>query len=358
MLFHYVAASSFGAESFLTRKIASLAAFGWSGVDLFFVLSGFLITGILLRAKSAPGYFTNFYMRRLLRIFPLYYGALVVLFVVVPAFHPVRTEAVQRIYDTQGWLWAYSQDIAISFYNSDFYDVDWLWVGHFWSLAVEEHFYLVWPLLVFVCNRRALVWTSIALMIGTPLVRFAMLAHHMDPAAVYTLTLCRTDELALGGLVAVMSRETGYLRLARMARWGCLVAALYLGFAVAIRRKPLWWSDPLALGLGFSALALGPWVMRPCSSWRFRLTGARFPACSSHRSCGPSANTVTARTSSIRRCSRSICVSFLPSVSPPWRAALATPGRSSRASSGSLLLVSPSRWLWPSRASIFTKRRF
>jgi peptidoglycan/LPS O-acetylase OafA/YrhL len=255
ILFHYVTASNFGGDSFVTRKILGVCVCMWSGVDLFFVLSGFLITGILLRAKDSPGYFRNFYMRRVLRIFPLYYGALVVILLVVPHLVSAITPAIQRIFDAQGWLWAYSEDIAITVHNDDFFDPDWLWVGHFWSLAVEEHFYLVWPLVVFVCSRRALIGTSLALIVLAPAIRFTMLAMHFDPAAVYTLTLSRLDELAFGGLLAVLAQRSSYEQLARLARWCLGGSLLYLTAVLLIRRKPFYWAHWSALGVGFSALA-------------------------------------------------------------------------------------------------------
>jgi peptidoglycan/LPS O-acetylase OafA/YrhL len=257
MLFHYINSSNFAAGSQLTRRISSVAACMWTGVDLFFVLSGFLITGILLRAKDEPSYFTNFYMRRVLRIFPLYYGALVLIFLIVPHFVPVVTPAVKRVYDSQGWLWAYAEDVVIMVRNQDYFDVDWLWIGQFWSLAVEEHFYLVWPLLVFLCGRRALIATTLGLMLVTPLLRAAMLAHHIDPAAIYTSTLSRSDELACGGLVAILAEKRSYESMAKLARWGALASCSYLFSVILVRRKPLYWEHWTSLGLGFSALALG-----------------------------------------------------------------------------------------------------
>jgi peptidoglycan/LPS O-acetylase OafA/YrhL len=276
MTFHYVTASGFGGDAFITRKIQSVAVCMWSGVDLFFVLSGFLITGILLRAKSKPGYFRNFYMRRVLRIFPLYYGALVVILFIVPHLVAVDTPGIRRIFDAQGWLWAYSEDIAIAVHNDDFFDTDWICVGHFWSLAVEEHFYLVWPLVVWICNRRALLWTSLGLIVVTPLVRFAMIAWHMVPAAVYTLTLCRTDELAVGGLLALLAQEGSYERLVKLARWGGSASALYLLAVVALRRQPFYWDHWSALGVGFSALAAGAgalviFALAPERNWLRRM---------------------------------------------------------------------------------------
>jgi peptidoglycan/LPS O-acetylase OafA/YrhL len=124
-------------------------------------------------------------------------------------------------------------------------------------LGVEEKFYLVWPLLVFLCSRRQLLVSAILLIVGTPLLRVLMLAQHYDPAAIYTFTLCRTDELAMGALVAVLAHEMSYERLARYARWAVALASLYLLAAIAIRRQPFWWEHWSALGVGFSALALG-----------------------------------------------------------------------------------------------------
>jgi peptidoglycan/LPS O-acetylase OafA/YrhL len=257
MLFHFITACGYGSDAWVTRKIIGLAVNLWSGVDLFFVLSGFLITGILLRARDQPSYFTNFYMRRALRIFPLYYGALIVIFLLLPHVAAIDTPGIRRVYASQGWLWAYSEDLAIFTHNDDFFDPDWLWVGHFWSLAVEEHFYLVWPLVVFFCRRRTLVIISLALIVATPLVRSLMLFRHLDMAMIYTQTFSRTDELAMGGLLAVMAERFSYEQLARYARWAVAGSVAYLVLAMAIQRGPLWWGHWTALGPGFSALALG-----------------------------------------------------------------------------------------------------
>ena len=257
MLFHQVTACGYGSDAWITRKIIGLAVPLWSGVDLFFVLSGFLITGILRRARALPGYFRNFYVRRALRIFPLYYGALVVIFLVLPHFMSTADPAVRRVHDAQAWLWAYSEDLAILVHNEDFFDPDPLWVGHFWSLAVEEHFYLVWPLVVYACSRRALVVTSLALIVVTPVIRCLMLARHLDLAMIYTQTFSRTDELALGGLVAVLGERWSAERLLRFGRWAIAIAIAAVVVAMVIQGGPLWWGHWTALGPGFSALALG-----------------------------------------------------------------------------------------------------
>ncbi len=122
---------------------------GWLGVDLFFVLSGFLITGILSNSKGTPGYFRNFYWRRALRIFPPYYAFLFVFGVLYPL-------ARHRPLDAPWWHWTYLTNVAIAAglpVNS---------CSHFWSLAIEEQFYLLWPLLIYMLSRKAAMNACIA----------------------------------------------------------------------------------------------------------------------------------------------------------------------------------------------------
>jgi len=259
MLFHYGTACGFGHDAWITRKIVGVFCNMWSGVDIFFTLSGFLITGILLRSKNKPGFFSRFYMRRTLRIFPLYYLSLIVIFLLLPLLHlpAVDRPEVQRVFNAQGWLWAYAEDLAITFHNDDFFDPFPLWVGHFWSLAVEEHFYLLWPVVVYLCSRRGVYFACFGLIALGPIVRFIMLAHNMDVAAVYTFTFSRTDELAIGGLLALLAQDHSYARLSHWARWAAVGSATYLVISVAILRKPFYWTYTAALGFGFTMLAIG-----------------------------------------------------------------------------------------------------
>jgi peptidoglycan/LPS O-acetylase OafA/YrhL len=259
MLFHFGTASGLQADTYATKKLIGLFCNLWSGVDIFFALSGFLITGILLREKTEQGYFTRFYIRRTLRIFPLYYAALIVIFVLLPALHlpALDNPGIHRVQDAQAWMWAYSQDFAITYFNHDFFDPDPLWVGHFWSLGVEEHFYLVWPLIVYLCSRRGLLVTSCLLIVAAPIVRFTMMHYDMDPAAVYTFTLSRVDQFAIGGLLALFVREYEPAQLMRWARWAAGATVLFLLVCVIALKRTFYWSNPEALGFGFSFLALG-----------------------------------------------------------------------------------------------------
>ena len=114
---------------------------GWIGVDLFFVLSGFLITGILADSRNVIGRARAFYVRRALRILPLYYGVLVTLFVVIPILHPLHTQEYQTLAREQWWYWTYLQNWRIASAHS----IDGGSLVWFWSLAIEEQFYLIWP---------------------------------------------------------------------------------------------------------------------------------------------------------------------------------------------------------------------
>ncbi|HEX6407837.1 MAG TPA: acyltransferase, partial [Gemmatimonadales bacterium] len=86
--------------------VTRLASVGWIGVDLFFVLSGFLITGILYDTKGSPGFFRNFYIRRVLRIFPLYYGFLALFCLILPALGP-NDAAIVELHRACPWYWSY-----------------------------------------------------------------------------------------------------------------------------------------------------------------------------------------------------------------------------------------------------------
>jgi peptidoglycan/LPS O-acetylase OafA/YrhL len=259
MLYHFGTAVGFGEESFITRKIVGVFCNLWTGVDIFFTLSGFLITGILLRVKHEPGYFSKFYMRRTLRIFPLYYLSMVVLFVVLPLLDlpALDNPDIERVRAAQGWMWAYAQDFAIAYYNEDFFDPDPLWVGHFWSLGVEEHFYLVWPVIVYACSPRGLFRACLLMIVSGIVVRFTMIANHMDVAAVYTFTFSRMDELAIGGLLALGVQCRQRAELVRWAKWGAAGASAYLAGSVIYMRKPFYWTYTTSLGFGFTALAVG-----------------------------------------------------------------------------------------------------
>jgi peptidoglycan/LPS O-acetylase OafA/YrhL len=188
-----------GSEHALLKLTGAITATGWSGVQLFFVLSGFLITGILVDARGRDGYFRTFYIRRTLRIFPLYYAFLVVTFLVVPLF--ADPAWVRTAHQNQGWYWAYLANWGAPFGH----DVPGL--THFWSLAVEEQFYLFWPLLVLALPRRGMIALCGTIIVLSPFVRFLLHTMGLPPLAGYEFTIARWDALAAGALLAVLVRE-------------------------------------------------------------------------------------------------------------------------------------------------------
>ena len=134
------------------------------GVDLFFVLSGFLITGILLDAKQSEGYFRNFYARRCLRIWPLYYSALLFMFVIVPFLRPSEAHTVFEARSSPWWAYPFFlQNFLVPIPTT----ATGL-LGVTWSLAVEEQFYLVWPLVVRFCSKVQLRKIAIAVICLSP----------------------------------------------------------------------------------------------------------------------------------------------------------------------------------------------
>lgn len=204
LLFHFVNVPPNGA---IERAVFGVTNYGASGVELFFVLSGFLITGILYDSRNRPHYFRNFCMRRLLRIFPLYYGVLALLFLVAPMIPLLRGPTLDYLTDRQAWAWLY----AVNIYIAKEGEWSFSYLNHFWSLGVEEHFYLFWPLVVFLLARRprALIAVSLAASLGAMLARLTGSVLGLSWWTTYVLTPFRLDGLALGAFLAVTARQPG-----------------------------------------------------------------------------------------------------------------------------------------------------
>ena len=196
------------AHGMLARALTVLPSLGWSGVDLFFVLSGFLITGILLRARESPSYFRVFYARRVLRIFPLYYAVLLVFLVIVPRigvfslFNYFWYPGVTR---SGIWYWLYLSNLRVALAGAWQHQI----LDITWSLAIEEHFYLLWPLAVRRCSERTLLAICAATAATALALRVALVAAGASAIAAYTLTPCRLDTLATGAAIAIAVRRPG-----------------------------------------------------------------------------------------------------------------------------------------------------
>jgi peptidoglycan/LPS O-acetylase OafA/YrhL len=197
---------------------------GWMGVDLFFVLSGFLITGILIDTKESRGYFKHFYARRCLRIWPLYYGLILFMFVVVPHLRPSEG---RTIFEKSSPWWAYPlflQNFLVSIPTNGAGPL-----GVTWSLAIEEQFYLVWPWVVRYCSSAQLRRVAISVVCLSPALRLYLSFHDVN---LYTNVFCRLDGLMAGALLALTVRSdevrpAGFVKEA----WIVLVVTVPLAFA-------------------------------------------------------------------------------------------------------------------------------
>jgi peptidoglycan/LPS O-acetylase OafA/YrhL len=203
---------------------------GWVGVDLFFVLSGFLITGILYDSKNGAHYFRNFYARRCLRIFPLYYATLFFFLVCLPRLLP-SNDGVQDLTRDSIWYWTYLSNLVVAWRG-------WHVVGvldHLWSLAIEEQFYLVWPVLVLICNRRRLLQLCAVAFVAALAVRIALRLSGYEVAA-YVLSPARMDAIAIGAALAVIARQSdGLSRVAPAARRVMGLSGFAVGLTFLLR---------------------------------------------------------------------------------------------------------------------------
>ncbi len=236
--------------------IFAATSMGWAGVNLFFVLSGFLITGILLDTRFEPGYYRRFYTRRALRILPAYYAILIFLGIMT------RTGLVDRqaSWSFLGLSFVYLANVTELFGVHSQYTV-------LWSLAVEEHFYLAWPAVVRRFSRRALVWTLVAIILLCPALRVFCYLRQCNYGAGYTWLVA--DGLACGALLAIVARgrvntprKMGRLSIALILAASVLFAAgwpwgIYLSRTLAGGALRLTGLNILFAGVLAGALALG-----------------------------------------------------------------------------------------------------
>ena len=201
---------------------------GWLGVDIFFVLSGFLITDILLRAREKQNYFKNFYARRILRIFPVYYVVVGLLLILLPSL-----ETTRGIQEQSSWLFFV------------FYQQNWLYILQrpvsayltvTWSLAIEEQFYLIWPTVVkWLDNKKLVIVTSVAFIFSLGLRLFIShlpLDLNYAEKINYYATFTRLDGLMVGALIAIVYQSQAWKVWLRRFAWpvfgSSLLALIYI----------------------------------------------------------------------------------------------------------------------------------
>lgn len=242
VVWHNVTAGNYEGGAF-ARLLNLLSNTGWAGVQLFFVLSGFLITGILIDGKGSAGQVKTFFIRRVLRIFPLYYAVLLIAFVVIPlvGLAPEWLDPDRR---DQFWYWAYLIN-----WSAPFLEEHGRIFGHFWSLAVEEQFYLLWPACVVLLSSKSLARLCVALMIVSLVFRAIMTTYwpEFSTKAAYSFTVARWDALAIGALVAIALRNGSFLQ-ALMGMQRNLSLILYAYVVVFV----LWFRNfgPVVPGVG------------------------------------------------------------------------------------------------------------
>jgi peptidoglycan/LPS O-acetylase OafA/YrhL len=189
---------------------------------LFFVLSGFLITGILFDSKTRdPHFFRNFYARRSLRIFPLYFGSLALFLLLLPLCFSMPSAFAAPV-EKQFWLWSYCSNIYMSYEGSWCFGA----LDHFWSLAVEEHFYLVWPFIIFYCTQRQALITALSIAGLAALGRVGISVFQEPGVAVDVATWFRCDALLIGSAFALLLRGNLDRTTYRWIAWGALAVGL------------------------------------------------------------------------------------------------------------------------------------
>ena len=235
VMFYHFCHVSYVSSSMVDYIFYNVALTGWIGVDLFFVISGFLITRILLNTRSSKTYFRNFYARRVLRIFPLYYGYLIALalafavaaqFAVAASLPDDFAGKVTGGFEGQFWFWTYLSNFAIFVRGSAISPA----TGHLWSLAIEEQFYLAWPLIVYFVPRGPLIKLTVGLIVLALAVRSALTLAGYNGTAVFVFTLSRIDALAWGSLVAMLVDLVPPMRLLKWAKsvfWTAVPVAIF-----------------------------------------------------------------------------------------------------------------------------------
>lgn len=252
LVWHLLPAAIAPAPPAWQHAVAVVIRFAWSGVDLFFVLSGFLIGGTLLDERDSPRYFRTFYARRAYRILPLY-AVMVALFAILRV---VMNDAAHAWLFTPAMPLAtyvtFTQNIAMA--RAGAFGAQWL--GPTWSLAIEEQFYLVLPLVLRLVPRSRVLLVVTGLAVAAPLVRWALVMAGASPMAPYVLMPARADALMVGVLAAYLWRRRDTIGLARRRPQLYAAAAVLAAAIVVLALLHEAVTTPHMTRWGYSVLAL------------------------------------------------------------------------------------------------------
>ncbi|MEP6835928.1 MAG: acyltransferase [Gemmatimonas sp.] len=261
------------AVSWMPALLWQFISHGWLGVDLFFILSGFLITGILIDGREQPKYFRNFYMRRALRILPLFYVCVLIMY-----FCYGGTYFVLSLLFLANFAPAFGVPTPHG-------------PGVFWSLAIEEHFYFVWPLVARYLSRHTLLSTAIAIIVMSPFLRYWGMVSGVQFDGVYQYSFFRFDGLALGACLAVWARSAHFNRRGAWLLSALLMVVVGVATAITIPYGVFGTGSPMGIALRSTqaqflfasavALALtyrGTFLTSPLR-WKFALFSAKLSYC-------------------------------------------------------------------------------
>jgi len=224
--------------------------FGWLGVDLFFVLSGYLITDILLKTLAKKNYLKNFYFRRVLRIFPLYYLSLFIFLIILLKISNLDFDYYAN---NQIWLWTFLQNWLYIFKPPPSHSVI---LNHYWSLAVEEQFYAFWPLVILLLRKIKYLFFFIAsLLVLVLLLRYVVWIYHIEDLAYFNLyTFSRIDGICIGCMVALI-QKTDLHFLSRNTAW-IIITFAGLNFLFDFVNRHNQFSFPFFALIGYTTFAM------------------------------------------------------------------------------------------------------
>ena len=234
------------------KMVARLFEVGWTGVDLFFVLSGFLITGILIDTNLAVNKGTSFYARRILRIFPIYYLTLgLVLIARTQSAWVANVAAMPTLLDRLSYVF-YFKNLAPLWHHGH---ASQTLLAHFWSLAVEEQFYFVWPLVVWRLSTKAVYKLCGIALCFTLTLRFVAGTHFGFGSWIDFFPLTRADGLFVGSaLAALLASNHRFSR--RLLAGIALPCVLALGLVALTGYHQFFYGGPYMYTIGYSSIAI------------------------------------------------------------------------------------------------------
>lgn len=244
--------------------LKKITYWGWTGVDLFFILSGFLIASILLKNRSSPNYFRTFYIRRMARIVPAYFLLLFLFILARQQFEHTGSKLFANPLDI-GWYFAFLQNFQMSIKGS----FGAYGIAPTWSLAVEEQFYLIIPLIVYFFSRRHVLVFCLLCMILAPVYR----SYSDNWYRTYTHIFSRIDAPCYGVLLALFYKNDEWITLVKKYAWLLLLSVLFALYAfLGLKVKALNHSfiSLIYLALTFYVLRLRQ------GNWGYRLLAAPF----------------------------------------------------------------------------------